>query len=36
VNFGQKIEFQGFYHFGPFEMSPTRLSNYVPDRGFEG
>jgi hypothetical protein len=38
MNFGPKNEFRalmwisGFYNFGPPEMSPTRLSNYGPDR----
>jgi hypothetical protein len=32
VNFGPKIESQT-YNFGPSEMSPARLSNYVSSRG---
>jgi hypothetical protein len=39
VNFGPKTGFRtimwisGFYNFGPPEISPARLSNYVPGRG---
>jgi hypothetical protein len=33
VNFGPQIEFCSFNNFGSPEMSPTRLRNYVPDRG---
>jgi hypothetical protein len=33
LNFEQKIEFWAFYNFAPPEMSPTRLSNYMPGRG---
>lgn len=33
LNFGQKIEFQNFYNFGPPEISPARLSNHILGRG---